>query len=106
MVSLADGFARAARTGSWLPLPLDLLHGRKTRGRVHERSLATRLVLVLLSVFEVLTFTIAFDPECHPVGQEDLEESFACGRHVWGITADSNDEHLIICYFGDSCGGR
>ena len=105
MASLADGFARAAR-GSLMPLPHDILHGSKTRGRVHERNLATRSVLVLLSVFEVLTFTIAFDPECHPVGQEDLEQSFACGRHVWGITADSNDEHLIICYFGDSCGGR
>ena len=106
MVSLADGFARAARTGSRLPLPLGLLHGRKARGRLHERNLATRLVLVLLSVFEVLICPIASDRECHPGGQEDLEQSFACGRHVWGITADSNDEHLIICYFGDRCGGR
>ena len=53
MVSLADGFARAARTGSRLPLPLGLLHGRKARGRLHERNLATRLVLVLLSAVEL-----------------------------------------------------
>ena len=104
MASLADGFARAA-SDSRLPLPHDILHGRKTRGRVHERSLATRLVLVLLSVFEVLICPIASDRECHPVGQE-LEESFTFCRHVWDITVDPNDELLIICYFGDPCGGR
>ena len=104
MASLADGFARAAR-GSLMPLPHDILHGRKVRGRLHERNLASRLVLVLLSVFEVLICPIAFDRECHPVGQE-LKQSFACGRHVWGITAYSNDELLITCYLGDPCGGR
>ena len=52
MDSLADGFA-PCRTNWFAVAVAGLLHGRKARGRLHERNLATRLAFVLLSAVEL-----------------------------------------------------
>ena len=100
--------------GSRLPLPRGFLHSRSTRGRVHERSLASRLVLVLLSAFE--HFLISSQIFGSPSASVWAERGVTfCSWEVVSVVsrcvsfvdalADANDELFDICYFGDRFGG-